>query len=166
MTELKLLPLDVGRDLHHVLGWVNDPAVMGYFAGHEDRIGELDERRYLEKLVQSGNDMVFSAYAGDLYVGQVSINQIHWPSDIGRLFICVTASQQHKGHGRLMLAGVAELAQRAGLEKLWLMVRADNLRSQAMYLRAGFAFEGVLRAEYKAHGKRYDMVRMGKLLST
>ena len=47
------------------------------------------------------------------------------------------------------------------LHKLWLIVRRSNLKAQAMYLRAGFEFEGVLRDEYCVNGQFYDMVRMG-----
>jgi ribosomal protein S18 acetylase RimI-like enzyme len=97
-------------------------------------------------------------------VGQISINQIHWPSEVGRLFLVVTRDQQHKGYGRRMIEEVEKVAVNAGLEKLWLMVRSDNLRGQAMYLRAGYLQEGLLRSEYRVGDVRYDMVRMAKLL--
>ena len=50
-----------------------------------------------------------------------------------------------------------------GLRKVWLIVRKDNRHAQAMYLRLGFDFEGVLRDEYAVGGVYYDMVRMAKL---
>lgn len=150
--------------LHHIMGWVNDPEVMGYFAGHQNRIGELEELQYIQNLITSKNDMVFSAFDGDTYVGQVAINQIHWPSDIGRLFLCVTRDQQRKGYGPAMVTAVLKYAKNVGLHKVWLMVREDNHKAQAMYARAGFAFEGVLRDEYKVRERYLNMVRMGRIL--
>jgi diamine N-acetyltransferase len=47
-----------------------------------------------------------------------------------------------------------------GLEKVWLIVRKDNRAAQAMYLKLGFEFEGVLRREYCVGETYFDMVRM------
>ena len=45
-------------------------------------------------------------------------------------------------------------------------MRKDNRAAQAMYLRAGFDFEGVLRDEYYVGGRFYDMVRMSRLAAS
>jgi RimJ/RimL family protein N-acetyltransferase len=69
---------------------------------------------------------------------------------------------QGKGYGAAVLAAlIAEAFGPLDLHKLWLIVRRDNRRAQAMYLRAGFEFEGVLRDEYCVAGRYFDMVRMG-----
>ena len=49
------------------------------------------------------------------------------------------------------------------LHKVWLIVRRDNRSAQAMYLKIGFDFEGVLRDEYRVNERYYDMVRMSIL---
>ena len=41
-----------------------------------------------------------------------------------------------------------------------LIVRRDNRDAQAMYLKLGFNFEGVLVDEYCVNRVYYDMVRM------
>ena len=60
---------------------------------------------------------------------------------------------------------MAELVRRAwdelDLHKLWLIVRRDNRKAQAMYLKLGFDFEGVLTDEYCVGAAWFDMVRMG-----
>jgi RimJ/RimL family protein N-acetyltransferase len=168
--KVRLVPLTPDH-LPYVMTWVNDRDVMQYFAQRQERIEEADERAYLEKLASSGNDKAFSVFAGatddaDSYVGQVSVNQIYWPARNGRVFLVVRAAMQGRGLGAAALdALVAHAFGPLDLHKLWLIVRRDNRRSQAMYLRAGFEFEGVLRDEYciqTANQTRwFDMVRMG-----
>lgn len=155
-------------DLPHIMSWVNDREVMQYFALRQTQITEEEERRYLEGILASKNDRLFSVFesaTGDepeAYVGQCSINQIYWPARNGRVFLVVQKSMQHGGRGAEMLRLLVERAfGELDLHKLWLIVRRSNLRAQAMYLRAGFEFEGVLRDEYCVNGQFYDMVRMG-----
>jgi diamine N-acetyltransferase len=144
------------------MAWVNDREVMQYFATRQSAITEDEERGYLKALIGSETDFAYSAFAGDGYVGQCSINKIYWPAKNGRVFLVVKRDQQGKGYGSAMLDALIERAfDQHGLHKLWLIVRRDNRRAQAMYLRHGFDFEGVLTDEYFVKGRFYDMVRMG-----
>lgn len=169
MPRVRLVPLRVDH-LPHVMTWVNDREVMQYFALRQERIEEAEERGYLEKLTASSTDRAYSVFLDDgspeaeAYVGQVSVNQIYWPARNGRVFLVVRKAMQGKGLGRAALeALVAEAFGPLDLHKLWLIVRRDNVSSQAMYTRAGFHFEGVLRDEYCVAGRWFDMVRMGML---
>jgi len=160
---LRLEPLSV-EHLAHVMTWVNDREVMQYFAARQTAITDDDERRYLAQLVASPTDRAWSVFDGDAYVGQTSINQIYWPARNGRLFLVVRREQQHKGYGRAALTATLERAwHELDLHKVWLIVRRDNKKAQAMYLEAGFEFEGVLRDEYRVGDRYFDMVRMGAL---
>lgn len=151
--------------LPHVMRWVNDREVMQYFANRQTAISEDEERDYMRKLIASGNDRAFSIFEGERYLGQCSVNQIYWPARNGRVFLVITRDEQHKGYGRRALRALTELAFSAPLElhKLWLIVRRDNVAAQAMYVRLGFEFEGVLRDEYCVADTFHDMVRMGLL---
>ncbi len=168
---LRLAPLTVDH-LPLVMSWVNDREVMQYFALRQERIDESEERKYLEKLTTSSTDRAFSIFEGDRedeasYVGQCSVNQIYWPARNGRIFLVVRKEKQHGGRGAAALAALIERAfGEIDLHKLWLIVRRDNRRAQAMYLRAGFEFEGTLRDEYCVNGRYFDMVRMGIVRST
>jgi RimJ/RimL family protein N-acetyltransferase len=160
--------------------WVNDREVMQYFALRQERISEDEERGYLEKLIVSSTDRVFSIFEADgeaggdgddasSYIGQCSINQIYWPARNGRVFLVVRKEKQRGGRGAAALDALVNIAftDKADggidLHKLWLIVRRDNRRAQSMYLRANFEFEGVLRDEYCVAGRYFDMVRMGIL---
>lgn len=164
MTTVRLEPLAL-QHLPLVMTWVNDREVMQYFANRQTDITEEEERGYLEKLIASSNDRAFSIFDGaDMYVGQCSINQIYWPARNGRLFLVITKEQQRKGFGGAALdALVARAFGELSLHKLWLIVRRDNRDAQAMYLKRGFDFEGVLKDEYFVGGRFYDMVRMSQL---
>jgi diamine N-acetyltransferase len=143
------------------MSWVNDHEVMQYFANRQTDITEAEELAYIESLSRSKNDRAFSIFDDDAYVGQCSINQIYWPAKNGRLFIVVRREMQGRGYGPAALRALFDIAWRTlDLHKLWLIVRRDNRSAQAMYLKLGFDFEGVLRDEYRVSERYFDMVRM------
>lgn len=160
---VRLVPLSVDH-LSHVMGWVNDPEVMGYFANRQTPITEVEELAYMEKLLASPRtDKVWSVFdenTGD-YVGQCSINAIYWGAGNGRVFLAVTKTMQGKGYAKPILKALIETGFRLGLHKLWLIVREDNVTAQKKYLEVGFKVEGLLMDEYYVHGKFHNMVRMG-----
>ncbi len=160
---LRLEPLSL-EHLPLVMTWVNDHEVMQYFAQRQTNITEVEEEGYLRALVASKNDRAFSIFDEGEYVGQCSVNQIYWPAKNGRVFIAVRRAMQGKGHGPAALRALIDRAfGELDLEKLWLIVRKDNRSAQAMYLKLGFDFEGVLRREYKVGDRYFDMVRMAIL---
>ena len=160
---LHLEPLSTDH-VSHVMTWVNDREVMQYFATRQTEISEAEEHAYIEHLVASPNDRAYSVFDDEVYVGQVSLNQIYWPAKNARLFVVIRKNLQGRGYGTSAVAKALEVAfGELGLRKVWLIVRKDNRHAQAMYLRLGFDFEGVRRDEYAVGGVYYDMVRMAKL---
>jgi len=160
---LHLEPLSLDH-LPHVMTWVNDREVMQYFANRQTDITELDEATYIEGLLASKQERVYSVFDDEVYVGQVSLNQIYWPAKNARLFVVVRRELQGRGYGTSAVERIVEKAfGELGLRKIWLIVRKDNRHAQAMYLKLGFDFEGVLRDEYCVNGVYYDMVRMARL---
>ena len=165
---MRLEPLSVDH-LPHVMTWVNDREVMQYFAARQTQISEEEERSYLQWLTSAKHDRAYSVFDADDgdYVGQCSINKIYWPARNGRVFLVVTKAQQRRGYGRAALEALVERAwNEIDLHKLWLIVRSDNRAAQAMYLKLGFDFEGVLRDEYFVLDEFHDMVRMSMLQPT
>jgi RimJ/RimL family protein N-acetyltransferase len=160
---LHLEPLSLDH-LPHVMTWVNDREVMQYFANRQTDITESDEATYIEGLIASKQERVYSVFDDEVYVGQVSLNQIYWPAKNARLFVVVRRELQGRGYGTSAVERIVEKAfGDLGLRKIWLIVRKDNRHAQAMYLKLGFDFEGVLRDEYCVNGIYYDMVRMARL---
>ena len=166
--NIYLNPLSVD-DAENALTWVNDPEVTQYFANMQNKISLDEEREYILRLNHSKNDKAWSVFAKVYgpakYVGQCSINQIYWPARNGRIFLAIKKEFQNNGLGKQVIQGLIEKAKELKLHKLWLIVRADNKKSQALYLKEGFDFEGVLKDEYFVNGSYFDMVRMGLLLN-
>jgi len=164
MTQaVRLVPLHPDH-LDHIMGWVNDPEVMGYFANRQTPITVEEELGYINNLMKSKNDYVwsvFDAITGE-YVGQCSINAIYWPAKNGRLFMAIPKNQQKKGYAAEILNALIHQGFHAlNLHKLWLIVREDNQSAQNKYLKAGFMVEGLLQDEYFVQGRYHNMVRMG-----
>jgi RimJ/RimL family protein N-acetyltransferase len=164
---VRLRPLALS-DLDHVMTWVNDREIVGNFAAFSGKPFTRDEEKaYLERLLASTQDRVFSverATDGG-YVGQVGIHQIHAPSRVGRL-ACIIASRSEmgRGFGTAAIRLVLDWAFReARLHKVWLMCFKENVRARGIYSRVGFVEEGVLREEYLHEGVYHDMVRMSLL---
>ena len=159
MITLRPLSKD---DIDHVMTWVNDREVMQYFANRQNSITREEEEAYLETITASKTDRVFSIFNDGEYVGQCSINQLYWPAKNGRLFVVIKRGAHGYGYGPEAIRQLLKLAwSELGLHKVWLIVRQDNRNAQAMYLKLGFNFEGLLKDEYLVGDTFYDMVRMG-----
>ena len=69
-----------------------------------------------------------------------------------------------KGIGIALMRAALSRAQEAGLTRVELTVREDNLRAKALYEKVGFAVEGVKRKAALFDGKYYDLILMSRLL--
>ena len=163
--KASLRPLEIG-DLESVLKWVNDPEVIGNFQNFKMPISREDEKKYLEGLLASGNDKVFSIEAPNgEYIGQVGIHQIHWPSRNGRIALII-GNKEHwgEGYGQGALREILRLSfEQYNLHKVWLVVWEENQKARHIYEKAGFKTEGLLRDEYFHKGKYHNMLRMSVL---
>ena len=82
------------------------------------------------------------------------------------LNLCVTPSQQRRGHGTRMLRHLLELARMHRARRVFLEVRPSNASAQTMYERAGFNEIGRRPNYYPARRGREDAIVMAmELLS-
>ena len=100
---LHLEPLSTDH-VSHVMTWVNDREVMQYFATRQTEISAAEEHAYIEHLVASPNDRAYSVFDDEVYVGQVSLNQIYWPAKNARLFVVIRKNLQGRGYGTSAVA--------------------------------------------------------------
>jgi RimJ/RimL family protein N-acetyltransferase len=68
-----------------------------------------------------------------------------------------------KGIGIALMRAALSRAKEAGLSRVELTVREDNLRAKALYEKVGFAVEGVKRKAALFDGKYYDLILMSRL---
>jgi RimJ/RimL family protein N-acetyltransferase len=68
------------------------------------------------------------------------------------------------GLGREALRQILQRAVRRGVRKVLLEVAADNPRAIALYRRAGFTTEGILRRQIRREGSLVDVLVMARFL--
>lgn len=166
-SRVRLVPLSVDH-IDDVMSWVNDPDVIKNFQNFGKKITREEELGFLQKLIDSDSDCVFSLYSSQTgeYLGQGGINQISWANKLGRLSIFITPAQSGKGYAQSAIAEIlAHAFEVLELNKVWLMVYATNDKGQHLYSKLGFSQEGLLREEYYWNGVFHDIMRMGILRS-
>ncbi|MBI4141187.1 GNAT family N-acetyltransferase [Candidatus Woesearchaeota archaeon] len=160
MPETYIRPVCLD-DVDNLMTWVNDAGIVGNFADFNKVRTREDEQLWLERIVSSKNDYVF-AIENEChdYVGQISVHQIYWPSQKGRLALVIGNKQeQGKGHAKRALRLLLPKAlNELGLFKLWANYFATNERMRHLLASVGFKIEGYLRKEYVLPGgERRDM---------
>ena len=76
--------------------------------------------------------------------------------------LAVAPAHQRRGIARTLLEAAAQEARRRGARRLTLRVLAPNTAARALYERAGFVVEGVLRGEFLLAGAYVDDVLMAR----
>lgn len=171
--ELVRLAALAPEHVDHIMGWVNDPEIVGNLAAFSGApMTRDDELRWIARVTASVDERVCSIFATDdgRYLGQCGLHQMFRRSGVGRLSVIIAdRSDMGRGIGSAAIAALLDLAFHPrddggeGLHKVWLMVFAHNTRSRRTYARLGFVEEGTLREEYFHEGGWHDMVRMSLL---
>ena len=121
----------------------------------------------LEKLESADDTLVFGLCRldDDALIGYTGFFEIEWANRVAWLAIGI-GEQQHwgQGYGRDGLALALRYGfQELNLYRITLTVLADNQRAIALYEKAGFVQEGVLREFSERDGRRYDLLLYGLL---
>lgn len=75
--------------------------------------------------------------------------------------LAVDPARRREGIGAALIEALVERARGAGIRRLTLRVLSTNAPAQALYERAGFEVEGVLREAFRLEGAYVDDVLMG-----
>ena len=81
----------------------------------------------------------------------------------GTLGMGVAASHRGQGIGRRLMEATLAHAERQGISRVELEVRADNAPAIRLYERAGFVHEGRKRCGMRFDGVDFDSLTMGRL---
>ena len=181
-APVRLEPLSLDH-LDGIMTWVNDPEVTFYFAELNRVITREAEARFVQGLIDSDKDHVFSVFdAGGLrpakpvadgvapppsmpdYVGQIGLGQIYWPARNARLGVMLPRYAWGRGVAQAAAAALLDHAfDVLELNKVWLIVRCTNAKGLHLWTKVGFQCEGVLREEYFSQGRYHDMMRLSIL---
>ncbi len=81
----------------------------------------------------------------------------------GSLGMGIIPGYRDRGLGKRLITAALEAAKAAGLHRVELNARAENLRAITLYERVGFEHEGIARHAVKIDGRYFDSVKMALL---
>jgi RimJ/RimL family protein N-acetyltransferase len=107
---------------------------------------EPDTLRFVKSSLENWNPMMV-ALAGDKVIGWCDVRREFFPSRAhrGTLGMGLLPEWRGRGVGRRLLEATLAQARRSGFKRIELDVHADNSRAIALYEKAGFVREGVVR---------------------
>jgi len=123
------------------------------------------EEKFLQMVLESENDIMYLAHAGNEIIGCLSYsgghrNRIHHCGEFG---VSIKKAYWNQGVGRALIEMMIEWAEKSlYCEKINLRVREDNVAGIALYKKLGFSQEGLMLKDMKVDGKFYNCVYMGR----
>lgn len=157
------------EDLSAVLTWVNDEDTIRY-------LGDFFVKPYTEKNAEDYLDSVMAGSSGraafviadketEAYIGQIDLMDIDQHARQATIGVIIAKeSSRGRGIGREAIGLICRYGFRMlGLNRLQLMVYAENTRARRCYAACGFAEEGLLRQARWVDGHFVDMVPMALL---
>ena len=165
LPKLHLRPLDLERDLEHIMNWVNDPTIVSNFGWFDGKVTREKEKKYLEKMLASTTDRLYSVVDDQgTYVGQAGIHEIDYRNKHARFGLIITNKEDwSKGYGQNIVdALLGKAFGELNMHKVWGMFVEQNTKAFHLFVeKCGFRVEGVLQEEYFRDGKYHPMVRIG-----
>ena len=133
----------------------------GRWLGTQAPVDEASQReRFLLEAGPSTEGRSLVAEAGDEVVGHARVDVT--PYNVAGLGMMVSEAWRGKGIGGLLVRAAIDAARELGAHKLALQVWPHNEAARRLYLRHGFAEEGILRRHYpRRNGELWDAVIMG-----
>ena len=157
------------RDVDALIGLINAlarEATLLFVIPIDPQTGGPSVLHYLEAMKVSGNSAVLVAERVGTLVGLATGNGGVHASKRGvvEIGIGVRAAHHGVGIGTALIAALEQWARGAGLHRLQLPVVTSNEPALALYRKAGFIVEGVLRESVVGDGRKLDQFMMAKLL--
>ncbi len=122
---------------------------------------EADTLRFVKNNLENGNPMMV-ALAGREVIGWCDVRREFFPSRAhrGTLGTGLLPQWRGRGVGRRLIEATLTQARRLGFIRIELDVYADNARAVALYERAGFVREGLIRDASLIDGVFRDAILM------
>jgi len=157
------------EDLEQMRKWVNDPGVT-HFLSHVFLPAQTlpMTESFLERVLsgQSTNcHFIIADRQTEAYVGQIDLLNLNTVDRCAELGIVIGDPKRHnQGVGREAISLMLHFAfRRANLQRVELLVDADNAAAIRCYEKAGFVYEGCCRKSHFRDGAYVDINLMGAL---
>ena len=154
------------EDSEFLYNWINDPETVRLNAPFSP-VHEPSHASWFESTTRDPSKIIFGIRNVDdlQLIGTVQLIDIHPVHRSAQLIIRIGSEKdRNRGAGSEAVKLAAEFAFRdRNLQRVWLMVFADNQRAIRAYEKAGLQREGTLRRACYINGCWHDEVVMGIL---
>jgi RimJ/RimL family protein N-acetyltransferase len=155
-------------DVPALVGICRDPEIVRWTAVPSN-YSQADARTYLLRrhdAIVAGTAAPFAIVSsnGDELIGSISLVRLAWDHRRGEVGYFLSREARGSGHATRAVRLICDWAFHSlGLERLDLYAATENIASQRVAERSGFAREGVLRSFMREKGVQLDMVAFGLL---
>lgn len=157
------------EDLAHLHRWLNDPDVMQYWDGRDhpatfDRV-ESRFRKSVDGTDREAERYMIEVLADDKTIGMVQHGRVHARARHAQVDLLIgDPGFRDSGFGTdAMHVMVKYLFEALRVHRVWLTLRASNVRAMRGAEKIGFVREGVLREHDLLEGQLVDVVVYGML---
>jgi L-amino acid N-acyltransferase YncA len=152
-----------------LVGLLNPIIDAGTFTALDTPLSVAEERDYIAGLPMRAIFLVAIRALDDRLVGCQSVEPFttgtHAFDHVGVMGTYVDLASHRQGIARRLFAATFERARRAGYEKIFTYVRADNAAGLAAYLGQGFRIVGTAERHAKIRGRYIDEVLIERFLA-
>ncbi|WP_062996937.1 GNAT family N-acetyltransferase [Nocardia jinanensis] len=154
----------VSADIDHIVAVRHQVAEEGRWIGAEVPFDTAEAARRTRTAIEDAEYGVFVAEMDNAIVGTATVD--FTSRGVTSFGMMLLGSYRGRGIGTLLLDRVIGWSRAHGAHKVSLQVWPHNEPALALYTRAGFEIEGILRAHYRRrNGELWDAVMMGLPLS-
>jgi len=156
------------EDIPHFVRWFNDPEVTRHLAAYMP-MSRAAEEKWFERQLEDKNSVILGIEATDgdkpVLIGNIGLHRINWKDRQAVLGIVIGEKDYwNKGYGTDAIRALLDHAFRQmNLNRIWLIVDADNPRAIRCYEKCGFRQEGRMRQSVFRDGAYYDQLLMSVL---
>jgi RimJ/RimL family protein N-acetyltransferase len=156
VTQPLFACVDANRDhLWPFMPWSRNCEITGIQEFVDESVDNWEKR--------AGFVWVLWACASNDILGTIGLHHLNWKQRNSEVGYWISACAEGQGLVSEALRAVEAAVFGAGLHRIELRCRPDNLRSAAVAKRNGFEQEGRLRDFWQDEGRYYDALVFGKL---
>lgn len=147
--------------------WRNDAEIQSMVGGHSYFVSKEKEKEWVKNTIFNNDRIVLAIclVENDKYIGNVMLQEIDYIDGSAHVPVLIGAKDEWgKGYAteaRLMILKFAFEERR--LNRIWALVKEDNIGSIKMLEKCGYKKEGVLRQSIFKNGQYHNQVMMAVL---
>lgn len=147
--------------------WRNDPEIQSMVGGHSYFVASEKEKEWVHNTIFNNDKIVLAVclIENDKYIGNVILQGIDYINGAAETAMLIgTKEDWGKGYATEALFMILKFAfEERRLNRLFAIIKEDNIASIRMHEKCGYQKEGVMRESIFKNGKYYNQVIMAVL---